>query len=134
MKDGLHAGIFTEISFMVQKRHLANEVGSGMVSVLSTAMMVAGMEESAVKAIQPYLDDGQTTVGVHVDVKHKAATPEGMKVRCVARLLEINTHGRGFLFAVEAYDEKELIGFGMHQRVLVDKNDFERKTSEKINP
>lgn len=132
MTHGLHPGIFDESDFRVEKKHLATEVGSGMVSVFSTAMMIAGMEETAVKTVQPYLEAGQTTVGVHVDVKHKASTPEGMMVRFVARLLEISAHGNGLLFAVEAYDETGLIGFGTHQRVIVDKDKFEEQAAAKI--
>lgn len=130
-KDNFEPGIFAEESYVVEKRHLASEVGSGLVSVFSTAMMIAGMESAAVKTVQPYLDEGLTTVGVHVDVHHSAATPIGMKVRFRATLLSVSSNGKGFSFKVEAWDEKGLIGEGLHERVVVNKARFESKTSEK---
>src|SRR5437588_84236 len=60
---------------------------------------------------------GSGTVGTMVEMKHLAATPVGMKVRAKATLLE--TDGRRFLFAVEAWDEKEKIAEGRHERFVV---------------
>ncbi|MDE5833574.1 MAG: thioesterase, partial [Desulfovibrio sp.] len=74
MTSGLKPGLTGETSFVVGENHLASAVGSGLVNVFSTAMMIAGMEEAAVKCVQPFLDKGMTTVGVHVDITHKAAT------------------------------------------------------------
>lgn len=119
-------GLEGKYSFIVEKRHLANEVGSGMVSVLSTAMMVAGMEAAAVKAVQERLPAGKTTVGVHLDVYHKKSTPMNMRVRFQAILLEISPGGNSLIFDLRAFDEKELIGEGRHRRVVVDKEIFEQ--------
>lgn len=131
MDDALKPGLEGEFHFTIEKRHLANEVGSGLVNVFSTAMMIAGMETAAVAVAQKRLPAGKTTVGVHVDVSHKAATPLGMNVRFLARLTEISANGKGLKYHVEAWDERELIGEGWHQRVIVDKEMFERKTGEK---
>lgn len=128
MSDKLRPGISAETSFAVERRFLASEVGSGLVSVFSTAMMIAGMEAAAVKALQPYLPEGVTTVGVHVDVSHKAATPFGMNVRFRATLEEIEADGRKFRLRVEAWDEAGLIGEGWHERATVHKEKFEART------
>jgi fluoroacetyl-CoA thioesterase len=55
-------------------------------------------------------------------VEHIAATPIGMRVRCTAKV--VNVDGRRVSFALEAHDEKELIGRGSHERVLVDPDKF----------
>ena len=127
----IEAGLTAEVSFVVEEKHLATEMGSGLVSVFSTAMLVAGMEAAAVKALQPYLESGFTTVGVHVDIRHQAATPLGMKVTFSAILEEVSKNGKGFRFKVLAKDEVGQIGKGVHERVLVNKDIFEQKTSNR---
>lgn len=134
MKEGLRPGIRGEMTHEVEARHLASEVGSGLVQVFSTAMMIAGMEATAVRAVQDLLAPGQTTVGVHVDVAHKAATPLGMRVSYSCELTEVSPNGKGLTFRVEARDEAGIIGEGTHRRVVVDKETFEARTRAKGAP
>ena len=131
MATALRPGIRGEMTHTVERRHLANEVGSGLVEVFSTAMMIAGMEATAVESVQGLLAPGETTVGVHVDVSHKAATPLGMRVTFACELLEVSPNGKGLTFRVSASDEAGLIGEGLHKRVLVDKEKFEARTRAK---
>ncbi|MDE5878662.1 MAG: hypothetical protein K2G99_01330, partial [Desulfovibrio sp.] len=77
------------------------------------------------------LGPGETTVGVHVDVMHKAATPPGMRVTFSCELTEVSANGKGLTFRVEARDEAGIIGEGMHRRVVVQKADFEARTRSK---
>ncbi|MDE5831759.1 MAG: thioesterase family protein, partial [Desulfovibrio sp.] len=93
--------------------------------------MLAGMEEAAGNCVQPFLDKGMTTVGVHVDITHKAATPAGLKVFFKATLLENSPNGKKLTFHIEARDERELIGEGAHERIIVDQKKFELKTALK---
>ena len=134
METVLRPGIRGEMTHLVEQRHLASEVGSGLVSVFSTAMMIAGMEATAVEAVQPLLGPGETTVGVHVDVAHKAATPLGMRVTFSCELLEVSPNGKGLTFRVEARDEAGLIGEGTHKRVVVEKERFEARTRSRTPP
>ena len=131
MATGLRPGIRGEMTHVVERRHLASEVGSGLVEVFSTAMMIAGMESTAVAAVQPLLAPGETTVGVHVDVSHVAATPPGMRVTFACELLEVSPNGKGLTFRVSARDETGLIGEGLHKRVVVAKEKFEARTRAK---
>ena len=133
METVLRPGIRGEMTHLVEQRHLASEVGSGLVSVFSTAMMIAGMEATAVEAVQPLLGPGETTVGVHVDVAHKAATPLGMRVTFACELLAVSPNGKGLTFRVEARDETGVIGEGLHRRVVVDKEKFEARTRAKAD-
>lgn len=131
MKTALQVGLKGQSETVVGKELLASEVGSGLVTVYSTAMMIAGMEGTAVASVQDALEDGQTTVGTRVNVAHLAATPCGMKVRFVTELTDISPNGKGLTFNVAAYDEAGLIGEGVHERVVVNKEKFESRTRDK---
>src|SRR6266403_5329186 len=67
--------------------------------------------------IHPHLPSGASTVGTMVEMKHLAPTPVGMTVRARATLLE--TDGRRYLFAVEAWDDKEKVAEGRHERFVI---------------
>ncbi len=90
----------------------------GMAPVLATPRMISFMERTAHEAVLPYLAEGQSTVGIHVDVRHLAATPVGMEVRFRAELVEVDR--RRLRFKVEAWDEVEKVGEGEHERFIID--------------
>ena len=125
MSNAITPGMNGAAETTVTEAMLASTVGSGKVSVFSTAMMVAWMEGTAVDVVQPSLEDGQTTVGTGISVSHVAATPQGMKVTAVS------PNGKGLSFKVAAYDETGLIGEGTHERVIVNKDKFESRTRDK---
>ncbi|NLY44171.1 MAG: thioesterase family protein [Clostridiaceae bacterium] len=93
-------------------------------------MMIALMEQAAAECVQPYLGEGQATVGTKVDIIHMAATPVGAKVCARAQLMEVD--GRKLIFKVEAFDEKEKIGEGIHHRVIINVERFMQKVSAKL--
>jgi predicted thioesterase len=80
--------------------------------------MIALMESAALRAVQPFLPEEQTTVGVRIDVRHIAATPVGMQLHARAELTEVD--GRRLVFHVEAFDAHEKVGEGTHERMIVD--------------
>lgn len=112
---------------------LACKVGSGLVAVYATPMMIAGIEGTAAESVAPALEPGKTTVGIQMNVSHVAATPCGMAVRFETELTEIAPNGKILTFAVRAYDEAGLIGEGVHQRAIVDKERFEAKCQAKLS-
>lgn len=114
---------------VVSPELLASNVGSGLVKVYATAMMIALMEKAAVLAVEPYLEEGQGTVGTHVNVSHCSATPVGMKVWTECELIEIDR--RKLVFKVAAYDERGLIGEGLHERFIIDNAKFQQKANSK---
>ena len=134
MERKLVPGLSAEVTHRVEKNFLASEIGSGMVNVFSTAMMIAFMEEAAVAAVQPYLEEGYTTVGAHLDITHSAPTPLGMEIRCQAVLKEVSPSGKKLTFDVSATDASGLIGGGKHWRVLVHKDSFESSAAKKLKP
>ena len=126
------AGMKGTHELTVTEELLANKVGSGLVSVFATPMMIAGIEGTAAASVASELEAGKTTVGTLMNVTHVAATPAGMKVRFETELTEIAPNGKMLTFKVAAYDEKGLIGEGTHQRAIVDQARFEAKAQAKL--
>jgi fluoroacetyl-CoA thioesterase len=125
----LEPGITGEKSVMVEQGNTASHLGSGGVPVFATPMMILAMEEAALGAVDKLLEPGQATVGYHLDVKHLAATPVGMRVTARAELLSVE--GKMLTFRVEAFDEKEKIGEGTHVRAIVVLDRFKEKMAKK---
>lgn len=111
---------------------LACKVGSGLVSVYATPMMIAGIEGTAAASVADSLEEGQTTVGCQMNVSHVAATPASMKVHFETELTAVSPNGKMLTFHVAAYDEAGLIGEGEHQRAIVWKERFESKAQAKL--
>ena len=126
----LEAGIRGEQKTEVVYENTATAVGSGVLEVFATPCMLALMEKTACDSIIPYLDEGWGSVGTQVDIKHVAATPIGMTVRCESELVEVD--GRRLVFTVKAYDDAGLIGEGTHERFLVDNEKFQGKADAKL--
>ena len=111
-------GLVSEATATVEEHLLATAMGSGSVAVYATPAMVALMEAAAVAALAPALPEGQSSVGIALDVKHLAATPLGQQVRARAEIAQVQ--GRRVTFQVQAWDEHELIGDGTHVRYVID--------------
>lgn len=115
----------------VNENNFAATMGSGSLKVFATPAMVALMEASACDCLAGYLEEGETTVGTELNIKHISATPDTMNVTAEAVLTAVN--GREFTFEVKAYDECGEIGCGTHKRFLVYSEKFTAKTYEKLN-
>ncbi len=119
------------VELEVTKERTAKHVGSGSLEVYATPSMIALMEYTSTECIKEFLEEGQTSVGTALNVKHVSATPVGMKVRCESELIKVD--GRVLTFSVKVYDEKGLIGEGEHQRFIVDGEKFTKKTYGKFD-
>jgi predicted thioesterase len=97
--------------------------------VLSTPNMILGLEYTSRNVVRPLLDRGYDTVGTHVNVYHLAATPVGMTVTFRSEITSVE--GRRVNFKVEAFDEKEKIAEGTHQRFIVNVERFVARVQEK---
>jgi predicted thioesterase len=129
MDYNLKIGMKAEIEQEVMQEHTAMAFGSGGVKVLATPMMIGLMEKAALTSVDDNLGEGFSTVGTIVNVSHMAATPVGMKVRAVAKLT--NIEGRKLTFDIEAFDEKEKIGEGTHERYIIELAKFLRRVEGK---
>ena len=127
----LEVGIKGQRETIVTKENTAAGIGSGSLEVFSTPMMILLMEESCFMSVNDILEEGFTTVGTCVNVKHLSATPLGMKVVIKSELIKVDV--RALTFKVEAYDEKGLIGEGIHERFIVNNEKFQAKTDSKLD-
>ncbi len=125
----METGIKNVIELTVTHDKTAAAVGSGTLEVFATPAMIALIEETAWKSVTPYLEKGQATVGTKLDISHIAPTPLGMAVRCETELSEVD--GRCLKFKANVYDEKGLIGTGVHERFIVDAEKFQAKANGK---
>ena len=107
----------------------AARVGSGLVDVFATPMLVALVEQTCYESVLPHLEVGQGTVGTLVNISHVSATPVGHRVWCDSELTEVDR--RRLVFSVKAYDEAGLIGEGTHERFVIDTEKFMAKISAK---
>ena len=115
----------------VTEAESARHIGSGTVLVLSTPMMIALIEKTCRLSVKPHLEEGQETVGTHVNVSHSAATPIGLTVRCETELVEVDR--RRLVFKVAVYDPDGLVGEGLHERFVIDEARFQAKAEAKKN-
>jgi fluoroacetyl-CoA thioesterase len=125
----LAPGLFAIFEHIVTEPDTASHWGSGGLDVFSTPALVGLMESTAVIALRGHLSEGQSTVGVRVDVRHLAATPVGATVRARAELTAIE--GRKLVFKVRAWDETDLIGEADHERYVIDQARFMAKVQAK---
>ena len=118
----LQLGIKGKQTIVVTPAQTAAYYGSGALEVFATPAMVALLEETAWRSVQPYLEEGQATVGTRVDIRHLAATPLGGKVTCESELVEIDR--RRLVFKVTVTDEKTKVGEGSHERFVIQSEKF----------
>jgi fluoroacetyl-CoA thioesterase len=131
-EDKIHAGIIGNAALVVGEEHTAPSIGSGKVRVLATPVMINLIEAAALAAIEHLLAPGYQSLGTRLDVRHIAATPVGMRVTATAEVLSFE--GRAVCFRVEARDERELIGDGKHERVIVNVAKFDQRIQRKLKP
>jgi fluoroacetyl-CoA thioesterase len=126
----LKPGMKGSAELVVGEEHTAPRVGSGRVHVLATPVMINLIEAAALQAAENLLPPGHQSLGIRLDVRHFAATPVGMRVTATVELIKVD--GRTLHFRVEARDEKEPIGDGTHERVVVNVERFAARVQRKI--
>jgi predicted thioesterase len=128
--DTLAPGLSGSASLIVADEHTAPRVGSGRVRVLATPVMINLIEAAALDAVEGLLPPGHQSLGTILNVRHIAATPVGMRV--TAQVAVTAVEGRTIRFSVEAHDERELIGDGTHERVVVNVAKFDQRVQRKV--
>jgi fluoroacetyl-CoA thioesterase len=136
MTESLQPGMTFEYSYGITPERTVPylypdiEEATRMPEVFATGYMVGLMEFACIKFINPYIDwPRQQTVGVHINVSHTAATPPGMTVTVKGRLDAID--GRKLSFSLEAYDDRDLISSGSHDRFIIDAEKFNASIEKK---
>ena len=128
--SAIKAGAKGTAELIVGEEHTAPRVGSGKIRVLATPVMINLIEAAALNAAEHLLPPGHQSLGTLLNVKHIAATPVGMKIKATATVTKVE--GRNILFDVTAEDEKETIGGGTHERVVVNVERFDKRVQRKI--
>ncbi|MBQ6389502.1 MAG: thioesterase family protein [Mogibacterium sp.] len=114
---------------IVTEDRTASGMTSGGLPVYATPRMVSMMEYTAWSSVEPYMEEGKGTVGIHLDISHLAASPLGAHIYIDSELIEIDR--RRLVFRVTARDDEELIGEGKHERFIIDNEKFMAKTLAK---
>ena len=126
----LEIGKTIENTVTVTESNTAKAVGSGSLAVFATPALAALAEETACMLIANELEEGTTTVGSLLNIKHLAPTPVGMEVKCVCTLTEVS--GRRLCFTMEAFDGAGKIGEADHERFIVPVERFMEKAQAKL--
>jgi len=126
----IEPGLKGSAELVVGAEHTAPRIGSGKVHVLATPVMINLIEAAALAAMEHLLPEGYQSLGTHLDVRHIAATPVGMRVTALAEVMKVE--GRTVSFRVEARDERDLIGDGTHERVIVNVAKFDQRVQRKL--
>jgi predicted thioesterase len=129
ISECITVGMTKEANFHVQDEHMAIHVGSGSSRVLATPWMIAFMERACHRLLSGCLPEGYTSVGIQMDVRHLAASPNGSTVRVLCEVQSVE--GLQVTFTVQAWDDFEKIGEGVHRRYLVDQVRFIEKIEAK---
>ncbi len=126
----IQIGMSGTATLIVADEHTAPRVGSGLIRVLATPVMINLFEAAALAACEHLLPPGHQSLGTRLDISHIAATPVGMRVIATAEVVKVE--GRNIFFNVRANDERDLIGEGTHERVAVNVERFDKRVQEKI--
>ncbi len=118
----LRVGLIGEATILADESQSALTLGSGSISVFATPAMLALMENAAVRALEPVLDDGYSSVGIDVNIRHTSATPLGETIIAVAEVTRVED--RRVTFEVRAWDDREMIGEGTHVRFIINVERF----------
>lgn len=131
MKDTLRPGLAHTLRYRVPANrtvpHLLPESPgfNTMPEVLATGYMVGIIEWACTEALREHLDEGELTLGTHVNLSHDAPTVPGSTVTVDVTLTEVD--GRALSFEVAARDEYAVISTGTHRRGVVDRARFEAR-------
>lgn len=125
-------GTKCQLSQTVTEELTAAKVGSGALPVFGTPFLAAMMENAAMTCLQEFLQEGQGSVGTHLDISHDAPTPIGMTVTVEAEIRNVSENGKMVVFDVRAWDEKGPISAGTHTRAIINTERFLAKCSAKL--
>ena len=123
-------GLTNTAEDIVTEKNIACALGSGSLKVFAKPAMIRLMENAAAELAEKNLPQELTSVGISLDIKHIAPTPVGLKVRAEVKIVSVD--GRKITFEVAAFDEREEIGRGFHERFIVGREKFQNKADTKL--
>lgn len=127
--NGIAVGLRGERRLLVTSAEAIDFLGQEEARVLGTPWLIGLLELTARDSVKPHLESGQDTVGTEVSVKHLAATPLGMSVNLHSEVVEVAD--RRIKFRLEAFDEREKIAEGTHERFVINVAKFATRLAAK---
>ena len=125
----LKIGTLGHKELTVTPEKTAKALGSGGLEVFATPALIAMAERTARESVADEIEEGQSTVGIRVDISHLSATPVGLTVFCDTELKEIDR--RRLVFSVVVTDKAGKVAEGIHERFIIDDEKFLKKAYEK---
>ena len=125
MEYDMLKGLRHSETLLVEHKDTAAVYGSGALEVFATPAMIALMEKTCLESVANKIGNGNTTVGIAVNIKHLKASPVGSTIRCEAELVEVDR--RRLVFEVRCFEGDTLVGEGIHERFIVDSEKFMSK-------
>ena len=122
MEYDMLKGLRHSETLMVEHKDTAAVYGSGALEVFATPAMIALMEKTCLENVADKIGEGNTTVGIAVNISHLKASPVGAQIRCESKLVEVDR--RRLVFEVRCYEGDTLIGEGVHERFIVESRKF----------
>ena len=130
MRGKVDVGRTYQSQTRVEEWMTAEKAGNKGVDVLSTPMLLQLVEDAAMACLAPLLDAEEISLGTHVDIAHLAATPVGLIVRTEVEV--IKAEGKRVEFAFSAFDEREKVADGTHERYVTTREKFKERLEEKL--
>jgi predicted thioesterase len=122
-------GLIGKSEMVVREEDLVTKLGNIHLDVLSTPRLIQLLETAAIEALRDYMPSNELSLGTEMKIKHLSPTPLGMKVTAHALLKGVDKNRLFFL--VDAYDEKEKVAEGEHERILISKEKFIQRVAKK---
>jgi fluoroacetyl-CoA thioesterase len=122
MEFKIELGITGAETIIVEKKDTAKQYGSGLAEVFATPALVALMENTAYKSIEPFLPEGFSSVGIQINIQHKKASLPGSIISCRSEVVKFE--GKKVYFALTANDEDGEISSGEHIRYIINSKEF----------
>ena len=125
MEYDILKGLRHSETLVVEHKDTAAVSGSGALEVFATPAMIALMEKTSLESVADKIGEGNTTVGIAVNIKHLKASPVGSTIRCEAEIIEVDR--RRLVFSVKCFEDETLVGEGIHERFVVNSEKFMSK-------
>lgn len=132
----IEAGITHKASVSVTDAMTAAALGATVPAfktlppVFATAYLVAFVEAACVEALEPFLEEGQVTVGTQINLSHVAPTTVGMDVSIDVKLIAVDR--QRLSFQMVCTDHHGVVGEGYHERAIVDRNLFIARANSRL--
>ncbi len=129
MKSSLKPGLTATRAIRVDRNRTIDFLGEEL-RVYATPEFVRDIEWVCREFLLEYVDEGEDSVGIGIELTHGAATPLDMEVEISVTVNQVD--GRQVWFDVVARDAAEEIGSGRHGRFIVAVDKLRQRIAGKI--